>query len=47
MITGIGISYQMHGLVMVDEKHNPLRNAIIWCYFLSLRKIKNRKIPFF
>ncbi|MFV5690446.1 xylulokinase [Flavobacterium sp. LT1R49] len=31
MITGIGISYQMHGLVIVDEKHSPLRNAIIWC----------------
>ncbi|MFV8324418.1 xylulokinase [Flavobacterium sp. ZS1P14] len=30
-ITGIGISYQMHGLVIVDEKCNPLRNAIIWC----------------
>ena len=30
-IAGIGISYQMHGLVIVDEKHNPLRNAIIWC----------------
>jgi len=30
-IKGIGISYQMHGLVIVDKKHNPLRNAIIWC----------------
>jgi xylulokinase len=30
-IAGIGISYQMHGLVIVDEKCNPLRNAIIWC----------------
>jgi xylulokinase len=30
-ISGIGISYQMHGLVIVDEKCNPLRNAIIWC----------------
>ena len=30
-ISGIGISYQMHGLVIVDEKHNALRNAIIWC----------------
>jgi xylulokinase len=27
----IGISYQMHGLVAVDQKGNPLRNAIIWC----------------
>ncbi len=31
VITGIGISYQMHGLVVVDKKGNPLRNAIIWC----------------
>jgi xylulokinase len=30
-ITGIGISYQMHGLVVVDENGNSLRNAIIWC----------------
>lgn len=31
MITGIGISYQMHGLVIVDKNCNPLRNSIIWC----------------
>ena len=30
-IKGIGISYQMHGLVIVDEKGNPLRKSIIWC----------------
>ncbi|MDB4293668.1 FGGY family carbohydrate kinase, partial [Maribacter sp.] len=30
-ITGIGISYQMHGLVVVDKNGAPLRNAIIWC----------------
>ena len=30
-ITGIGISYQMHGLVVVDENGKPLRNSIIWC----------------
>ncbi|WP_299529626.1 FGGY family carbohydrate kinase [Ulvibacterium sp.] len=30
-ITGIGISYQMHGLVVVDENGAPLRNSIIWC----------------
>ncbi|CAI8353994.1 MAG: Xylulose kinase [Flavobacterium sp. SCGC AAA160-P02] len=30
-ISGIGISYQMHGLVVVDSKGNPLRNSIIWC----------------
>jgi xylulokinase len=30
-IKAIGISYQMHGLVVVDEMLQPLRNAIIWC----------------
>lgn len=30
-IEGIGIAYQMHGLVIVDEKGEPLRNSIIWC----------------
>ncbi|MDP5231126.1 MAG: FGGY family carbohydrate kinase [Cellulophaga sp.] len=30
-IKGIGISYQMHGLVLVDKIGKPLRNSIIWC----------------
>jgi xylulokinase len=30
-ISGIGISYQMHGLVVVDKEGEPLRNSIIWC----------------
>ncbi len=30
-IVGIGISGQMHGLVMLDANDNVLRNAIIWC----------------
>ena len=30
-ITGIGISYQMHGLVLVDENGRPIRKSIIWC----------------
>lgn len=30
-IAAIGISYQMHGLVMVDKNLEPLRPAIIWC----------------
>jgi xylulokinase len=30
-IQGVGISYQMHGLVIVDKEGNPLRNSIIWC----------------
>src|SRR5687767_955415 len=30
-IGAIGISYQMHGLVTVDENQQVLRNSIIWC----------------
>lgn len=30
-IKGIGISGQMHGLVMLDANNQPLRHAIIWC----------------
>ncbi len=30
-VASIGISYQMHGLVVVDSEGKPLRKAIIWC----------------
>jgi len=30
-IESIGISYQMHGLVMVDKNHKVIRPSIIWC----------------
>jgi xylulokinase len=30
-IGAIGLSYQMHGLVVVDKSYNVLRPAIIWC----------------
>ncbi|MBP6021986.1 xylulokinase [Ferruginibacter sp.] len=30
-IKAIGISYQMHGLVLVDKDQEVLRNSIIWC----------------
>lgn len=30
-IDSIGISYQMHGLVVVDKNQNVLRPSIIWC----------------
>jgi len=30
-IISIGISYQMHGLVIVDKNGDPLRDSIIWC----------------
>lgn len=30
-IAGIGIAYQMHGLVLVDKDQQVLRPSIIWC----------------
>ncbi len=30
-VQAIGITYQMHGLVLVDESHDVLRPSIIWC----------------
>lgn len=30
-VRAVGIAYQMHGLVLTDEKANPLRSSIIWC----------------
>jgi len=30
-IKAIGISYQMHGLVLVDENQQAIRDSIIWC----------------
>lgn len=30
-IRGVGISYQMHGLVVVDKNQQALRPSIIWC----------------
>src|SRR5687767_12909369 len=30
-VEGIGIAYQMHGLVCVDKNLKPLRPSIIWC----------------
>jgi xylulokinase len=30
-IAAIGIAYQMHGLVIVDDQQESLRNSIIWC----------------
>ena len=30
-IIAMGISYQMHGLVIVDKQQNVLRPSIIWC----------------
>ncbi|WES99549.1 FGGY family carbohydrate kinase [Chryseobacterium arthrosphaerae] len=30
-IKGIGITWQMHGLILVDKEQNVLRPSIIWC----------------
>ncbi len=30
-VKGIGVAYQMHGLVVVDKDQNVLRPSIIWC----------------
>jgi xylulokinase len=30
-VSAIGITYQMHGLVCVDQNLQPLRKSIIWC----------------
>lgn len=30
-IKGIGISYQMHGLILLDQNNTVIRPAIIWC----------------
>lgn len=30
-VRGIGIAYQMHGLVLLDRAGKPLRPSIIWC----------------
>lgn len=30
-IATVGITYQMHGLVMLDQEGNSLRDSIIWC----------------
>lgn len=36
-IQGIGISYQMHGLVAVDQGLIPVRPSIIWCDSRAVR----------
>ena len=30
-IKGVGLSGQMHGLVMLDAENQPIRKSIIWC----------------
>lgn len=37
-VAGIGLSGQMHGLVMLDEKGELLRRSIIWCDQRAVRE---------
>ena len=30
-VAAIGISYQMHGMVVINQQHRPVRPSIIWC----------------
>ncbi len=39
-ITGIGLSGQMHGLVLLDEQGAVLRDSIIWCDTRSVKECK-------
>ncbi len=39
-IIGIGLSGQMHGLVLLDKDDNILYNAIIWCDNRTIRETK-------
>lgn len=36
-IEGIGIAYQMHGMVIVDDQQKVLRPSIIWCDSRAVR----------
>lgn len=45
-IVGIGLSGQMHGLVMLDENNEVIRKSIIWCDQRTADEVEemNRKI---
>ena len=38
-VAGIGLTGQMHGLVLLDEKHEVIRPALIWCDQRSQRQV--------
>lgn len=42
-IVGIGLSGQMHGLVMLDEENEPLGKTIIWCDQRSEKQVQDMK----
>lgn len=40
-VKGIGLTGQMHGLVMLDEKNQPLGKSIIWCDQRSGKQVED------
>lgn len=38
-IKGVGLSGQMHGLVMLDAENQPIRKSIIWCDQRTAREV--------
>src|SRR5437763_5009191 len=38
-VAGIGLSGQMHGLVLLDSEHKVIRPALIWCDQRSQRQV--------
>jgi xylulokinase len=38
-VRGIGLSGQMHGLVILDERHQVIRPALIWCDQRSQKQV--------
>ncbi len=45
-VKGVGISGQMHGLVMLDKEGNVLRKSIIWCDQRTAKEVEemNKKL---
>lgn len=38
-VEGVGLTGQMHGLVLLDEKHEVIRPALIWCDQRSQKQV--------
>ena len=48
LVKGIGLSGQMHGLVMLDDQGCPIRDSIIWCDQRSHEQVDEmcRRLPY-
>lgn len=42
-VQGIGLSGQMHGLVMLDEEKQPIGSSILWCDQRSHKQVEEMK----